>query len=177
MGHGWLDGIEHSFGHAVHDVGREIKKGTHKLKHETRYLEKTAESVGQSVEHGVVSDIGIVKKDVFRDANTVKNTVVTAVKGGAALSGQAEHWAAKTGKQAFALGEEGLSDIWKYEKEGAKTIWNFLDPFNWGISEWVLIGGGGLLIGYMLLKGGQTAVRVAPSVARGAAEAAPLLLI
>lgn len=167
---GWFDHLEHSFNKEVHNVEHAVSKDFHKAKHGIRHTAHTLEHVGNKVEHGVTHTMGVAE-----------GTIVSEIKKGGKLAGQAEHWMAKTGHEAFALTEEGAKDAWDYTKQGAKTIGDFFNPLNWSMTEWILIGGGGIVLVYFLFKGGQTAVRYAPAVAetagRAAETAAPLLLL
>jgi hypothetical protein len=135
---GFFHSVKHEFHHAAHAVEHEIKKTGHEFLSE-------AEKVGETVEHGV-------EEGVSKGVGLVGKTISGAVSEGTQIAGTAENWMAKAGGSAFSTLESGAEDVLK----GGASLLGPLDPFNWGTTTWLLIGGGVILVGYLIYRAAPT---------------------
>lgn len=141
-----------------------------------------------SIEHGASKAVGMVE-------STAVDTIHTGQK---AVSASAA-WMQKTGQSVLKTARHDVGAIVDFEKESwhaatketqaifhgaenvASGIWDFVWPGNWSFGEWILLGGGGLLLTYAFIRTAPIAARGGYNAARTAApyvaEAAPLLLV
>ena len=194
-GHHAASAVEHAADHFAGSAADRVKDTFHGLSS----LEKSGwhgiEDATASIEHGAASAIGMAEStamDVIHAGKRAAGTSAAWLENeGQDLWGNIRHDAGALidyEKEAWGFAKHEMEGLWGDAESGFSWLWDLIDPFEWSWGEWILIGGGGALGVYMLLRGGraagryaveggQAAYRGAKVAAPYAAEAAPLLLL
>lgn len=191
--------VQQTFHHAQKSASHAMKQAEGSVKHR---IAQTLHGIS-SVERGSVKDLtdaaAAIEHGGSQAVGIAESTAIDAVHTGQKAAGVSAQWMKKTGeslwkttkhdvnrfadyeKEAWSMARNEASNIYHDAESAASTAWGFLWPGNWSFGEWILLGGGGLLATYLVLRTapavGRAGVRGAEAVAPYAAEAAPLLLV
>lgn len=166
---GWMSHALHNIEHGVEDVAEsavhETKSAAHIVEHAAKHGARSVAHAGRTVEHGVIHAAGLAERTVAGGLKTAGKTALTVGKGVVGgveeVGSTAFHIASSVGSGTVGLAEDAFS---------------FFNPATWSITTYILLGGGALILSYVVYEGFKATQTVGRTVSQMTLDQVPNLI-